>query len=81
MFHRVGNEISNETKELLETTMGATIEIVPPDCHRRNAVERDIRTGENYLMSMTCASHNNYPLFVWCCHLPQSEITLNLLRK
>ena len=79
-FHRIDNELSQETKALLEKTFGATIEIVPPYCHRRNAAERAIRTAKNHLISILSAAHVDFPLYLWCLLLQQAEITLNLLR-
>lgn len=38
-FHRVDNELALETQQLLEQVFGATVEIVPSHCHRRNAAE------------------------------------------
>jgi hypothetical protein len=79
-FHRIDNEISNETKLILEQTFNATIEIVPPHCHRRNAAERAIRTAKNHIISMLSSTHDDFPLYLWCKLIPQAEITLNLLR-
>ena len=38
-FHRLGNELSKETQQLLEQTLRATVEVVPPNVHLRNAAE------------------------------------------
>ena len=37
MFHWIDNEIPNKNNEILETTMGAIIKIVPLDWYRINA--------------------------------------------
>jgi len=79
-FHRVDNELSHDTQQLLEQTFGAIVEIVPPQCHRRNAAERAIRTAKNHLIAILCATHDKFPLKLWCFLLEQAEITLNLLR-
>ena len=79
-FHRLDNEVSIETQELLEA-LGATVEIVPPNSHCRNAAERAIRTAKNHLIAILSATHENFPLYLWCYLLLQAEITLNLLRS
>ena len=65
-FHRIDNELSQESKALPEKTFGATIEIVPPYCHRRNISERAIRTAKNHLISILSAAHVDFPIYLWC---------------
>ena len=80
-FHRIDNETSHATKTLLEQTFGVTVEIVPPHSHRRNAAERAIRIAKNHLIAMLSATHENFPLHLWCQLTPQAQLTLNLLRQ
>jgi hypothetical protein len=53
---------------------------VPPRCHRRNAVERSIRTFKEHFVAGLSSVDPTFPLHVWDRLLPQAEITLNLLR-
>ena len=61
-FHRLDNEIVKDTQILLEKTLVATVEIVPPNCYRRDDAERDIRTAKNRLIPIISAAHENFPL-------------------
>jgi hypothetical protein len=53
---------------------------VPPHCHRRNAVERAIRTFKEHFVAGLSSVDPAFPLHLWDRLLPQAEITLNLLR-
>ena len=53
---------------------------VPPRSHRRNAAERSIRTFKNHFVATLCTVDKAFPLQLWDAILPQTELTLNLLR-
>jgi hypothetical protein len=53
---------------------------VPPNCHRRNAVERAIRTFKEHFLAGLSSVDPAFPLHLWDRLLPQAEITFNLLR-
>jgi hypothetical protein len=53
---------------------------VPPQCHRRNAAERAIRTFKEHFVAGLSSVDPAFPLHLWDRLLPQAEITLNLLR-
>ena len=57
-----------------------TFQLVPPHLHRRNAAERAIQTFKNHFISGMVSIHKYSPLHLWCRLLPQSIVTLNLLR-
>ena len=63
-LHRLVNEISKETQELLET-LESTVEIVPPRSHCNNAAERAIRTAKNHLIAILSDTYENFPLCLW----------------
>lgn len=73
------NEASFQMKLFMQTRQ-ATFQLVPPRVRRRNIAERVIRTCKNHLISILCGAHPDFSLFLWCKLLPQSEITLNLVR-
>jgi hypothetical protein len=55
-------------------------QLVPPQCHRRNADERAIRTFKEHFMAGISSVNTTFPLHLWDRILPQAEITLDLLR-
>jgi hypothetical protein len=55
-------------------------QLVPPHCHRRNAVERAIRTFKEHFVAGLSSVDHSFPLHLWDRLLPQAEVTLNLLR-
>jgi hypothetical protein len=57
-----------------------TCQLVPPHCHRCNAVERAIRTFNGKNVAGLSSVDPNFPTHVWDLLLPQAEMTLNLLR-
>eukprot|EP00804_Cyclotella_cryptica_P026023 CCRYP_018186-RA/>CCRYP_018186-RA protein AED:0.33 eAED:0.32 QI:0/0/0/1/0/0/4/0/305 len=67
--HILDNEISQATKDLIHNKYHMQYQLAPPGCHQRNAVE--------YLSRIA----NDFPLQLWDKLLPQTEITLNLLRQ
>ena len=56
-------------------------QLVPPHVHRRNAVERAIRTFKNHLITGLCICDTKFPAKEWDLLIPQAAITINLLRS
>jgi hypothetical protein len=54
--------------------------LVPPHCHRCNAAERTIRTFKEHFVAGLSSVDPSFPMHLWDRLLPQSEITVNLLR-
>ena len=75
----IGNECNAELKKAL-TKNKLTFELTPPNMHRRNAAERAIRTFKNHFLAGLATCNPNFPVTEWDRLLPQSELTLNLLR-
>ena len=76
--------LDNETSDLLLTSLessGLTINLVPPNLHRRNATERAIQTFKAHFIAILCGTDPKFPINLWDKLLPQAEITLNLLRN
>eukprot|EP00957_Ditylum_brightwellii_P163185 12425923-Ditylum_brightwellii.AAC.1 len=55
-------------------------QLVPPNTHRRNAAERAIMTFKKYYKAILASVDPKFPLHLWFCLLPQSCMTLNMLR-
>ena len=75
--------LDNETSDLVSnflTNSNVSFQLVPPHIHRRNAAERAIRTFKNHFITILCSTHPDFPMNLWCRLLPQSEMTLNMLR-
>jgi hypothetical protein len=73
------NEASTALKNLF-TVKNIAYQLVPPHCHRRNAVERAIRTFKEHFVAGLSSVDPSLPMHLWDRLLPQAEITLNLLR-
>jgi hypothetical protein len=58
-----------------------TLKLVPPGCHRCNAAEVAIRNFKAHFLSVLAGTADNFPPSLWDKLLPQTEITLNLLRQ
>jgi hypothetical protein len=57
-----------------------SFQLVPPGTHRQNAVERVIKTFKNNFIATLWSLNKNFPLHLWDHLIPQSVLTLNLLR-
>ena len=57
------------------------LEMVPPGCHFQNASEVGIRNFKNHFLSVLAGVADGLPLSLWDRLLPQTKITLNLLRQ
>jgi hypothetical protein len=75
----ISNEASTDFKTFFTINDIAYL-LVPPHCHRRNAVERAIRTFKEHFVVGLSSVDPAFPLHLWDRLLPQAEITLNLLR-
>ncbi len=75
------NEISKTMKNHIRNKCKLTLELVPPGCHRCNAAEVAIRNFKSHFLSILAGVANNFPPSLWDRLLPQTELTLNLLRQ
>ena len=60
---------------------GVTYQPVPPDLHRRNAAERAICTVKAHFLAILAGVAIDFPRHLWDFLMPQTELTLNLLRQ
>merc|ERR1711966_175860 len=77
--HVLDKECSNAMKELIQSK--CMLELVPHHCHRRNIAETAIKNFKNHFISILAGTDPNFPLKLWDTLLPQTELTLNLLRQ
>ena len=54
-------------------------QFVTPHYHNRNSEEQAIRTFKEHFISVLSAVDLEFPMLLWVCLLPQSEIILNFL--
>ena len=78
-MQRLDNECSSIMKEFM-TQQGIDFQLVNPGDHRRNAVERGMRTFKNHLIGGLASVDKDFPFHLWDRLIPQADITLNLLR-
>ena len=79
--HVLDNEVSSNMKEHIRDKYKFTVKLVPPGCHRRNAAEVAIRNFKVHFLSVLVGVAPSFPSNLWDRLLPQTEITLNLLRQ
>ena len=79
-LHILDNECSNDLKQAF-AKYNVDFQRVPPKEHRANASERAIRTFKNHFISILCSIDSKFPMNEWDRLLPQSILTLNLLRS
>jgi len=79
--HVLDNEVSENMKEHIRDKYKLKLELVPPGCHRRNAAEVAIRNFKSHFLSVLAGVAEDFPPSLWDKLLPQTEITLNLLRQ
>ena len=77
------NVMDNKVSETMKSHIwdNCRLELVPPGCHRRNAAEVGIRNFKNNFLSILAGVADGFPPSLWDRLLPQTEITLNLLRQ
>ena len=68
-------------KEVIRDKYKMEMELVLPGYHRRNTAEVAIRNFKAHFLSVLACVADNSPFTLWDHILPQTEITLNLLRK
>jgi hypothetical protein len=76
-------KLDNEASKLLETYLhqqDITFQLVPPYSHRQNSAERAIISFKDHLIAGLCSTDKSFTMHLWDRLLPQSVITLNMLR-
>ena len=79
VLHRLDNECLEAFKEFMKE-LEIAHQLVPPHDHRRNPAERAIRTSKNHSIAGWPSCDPEWPMSSWDYMMPQSELTLNLVR-
>ncbi len=57
------------------------MELAPPGCHQHNASEAAICNFKAHFLSVLAGVADNFPPSLWDRLLPQTKITINLIRQ
>jgi hypothetical protein len=79
--HVLDNKVLENMKNHICNTCKMNMELVPPGCHRQNAAEVAIHNFKSHFLSVLAGVVNDFPQHLWDRLLPQTEITLNLIRQ
>jgi hypothetical protein len=79
--HVLDNKISENMKNHIRDTCKINMELAPPGCHRQNAVEVAVCNFKSHFLSILAGVADDFPQNLWDRLLPQTEITLNLIRQ
>ena len=75
------NEMNADYKRDIKEKWTANYQLVPPNTHRSNAAERATRKFKAHFISILAGVAPDFPKNLWDLLLPQTELTLNLLRQ
>ncbi|KAL7475096.1 LOW QUALITY PROTEIN: hypothetical protein ACHAW6_006934 [Cyclotella cf. meneghiniana] len=78
-WHVMDNEAPAEFKAAIKKN-GCKVELTPVDMHRRNIAERAIQTFKSHLIAVIAGLDEKFPIHEWHRIIPQTLLTLNLLR-
>lgn len=79
-WHILDNEAPEELKQAIHENK-CRVELTPADMHRRNIAERAIQTFKGHFISVLAGVADSFPINQSDELLPQSVLTLNLLRQ
>ena len=79
--HVFDNEVSSAMKNVIRDKYKMEMELFCPGCYRCNAAEVATQNFKAHFLIVLAGVAENFPLTLWDCLLPQTEIMLNLLRQ
>eukprot|EP00956_Cyclotella_meneghiniana_P020860 scaffold37349_cov64-Cyclotella_meneghiniana.AAC.1 len=79
-WHVLDNEAPEKFKQAIREN-NCRVELTPADMHRRNAAEQAIQTFKSHFKSVLAGVSDSFPIREWDELLPQTILTLNLLRQ
>ena len=74
------NECPDGLKQVMRNA-GVAFQFVLPHLHRTNAAKRAIATYKDHLIAVLRSCNPSFPMHLWYRFIPQSTLTLNLLRQ
>eukprot|EP00804_Cyclotella_cryptica_P006024 CCRYP_000276-RA/>CCRYP_000276-RA protein AED:0.08 eAED:0.08 QI:0/0/0/0.66/1/1/3/0/1069 len=75
------NEASAEYCRVITEDWNCSYQLVPPNMHRRNIAQRAIQTFKAHFLSILAGLPSAFRNYLWDMKIPQTELTLNLLRQ
>ena len=78
-LHTLDNKILKEVEDFV-TDQQTMLQYMPPDMHQQYAAEKAIQTWKMHFKSGLASFLGEFPISHWCKLIPQSNITLNMLR-
>ena len=75
------NEASAAYRQQITDKWKADFQLVPPNIHGRNTTERAIHTFKAHFLEILAGGAPDFPRHLWVILIPQTELTLNLLRQ
>eukprot|EP00804_Cyclotella_cryptica_P028661 CCRYP_008183-RA/>CCRYP_008183-RA protein AED:0.20 eAED:0.05 QI:0/0/0/0.66/1/1/6/0/1274 len=75
------NEASAEYRWVITEDWNCSYQLVPPNVHRRNIAECTIQTFKVHFLSILAGLPSAFPNYLWDMLIPQTKLTLNLLRQ
>ena len=78
-FNIMDKEASTAVKRYI-TNANVNYQLVKPDNHRVNSIDRAIRTFKNHFVVGLSSVHPKPPMYIWDELLPQAFITLNIIQ-
>ena len=79
-WHVLDNEAPAELKQAIREN-NCRVELTPPDMHRRNIAERGMQTFKGHFKAILAGVSDDFPIREWDELIPQTVLTLNLLRQ
>jgi hypothetical protein len=79
-WHILDYEATEALKQAIQENK-CSVELTPADQHRRNAAERAIPSFKGHFISALAGVSDDYPINRWDELIPQTVLTLNLLRQ
>ena len=79
-WHVLDNEAPDEFKQAIREN-NCRVELTPADMHRRNIAEKGIQTFKGHFISVLAGIADDFPIREWDELLPQTILTLNLMRQ
>eukprot|EP00804_Cyclotella_cryptica_P006571 CCRYP_021176-RA/>CCRYP_021176-RA protein AED:0.48 eAED:0.43 QI:0/0/0/0.85/0/0/7/0/757 len=72
---------TTKPRRVITEDWNCSYELVPPNVHRRNIAKQAIQTFKVHFLSILAGLHSAFPNYLWDMLIPQTELTLNLLRQ
>jgi len=79
-FQMLDNEKSTALDNLLKKELKVAVELVPPNCHRRNRAERAIQDWKAHFIAGLATVDPAFPIAAWNELVAQGTLTINHLR-